>query len=364
MRILHFTLGLGGGGRERRMIQLIRGLYQQCDCEQMVVTLNSHCDYPEIYETPVIIEEIPYRPRKLFMHKMEGIIKSFHPDIVHSWVGSRQDLIILPLLKLKYHFKYIVGHLADCVPDSTLDYLFCLPSYWSADAIISNSKLGLTAKNAERDNAYVIHNGFDFARFNKSIDKIAKRKELNIQEDAFIVCMCARFHKSKDWKSFIELAKLAQEKKSKVHFLAIGEGETLPVFQTLAQTYMLDNISFLGRRKDVEEILQISDASILFTNSALHAEGISNSLMEAMAAGLPTIATNSGGTPELITDMENGFLIEDGDYNNAWNIIEKLSYEVNLRTQIGNAAKKTIKTHFSLSGMTQQYLELYHEILK
>lgn len=364
MKILHFTLSLGGGGRERRMIQLIRGLYQQCDCTQMVVTLDSHCDYPEIYDTSATIIEIPYRPRKLFANRIEEIIRTFKPDILHSWVGSHQNSVLFPYLKYKYHFKYIVGHIADCIPISPVDYLYSLPSYWTADAIISNSRLGLIAKKANFNNARVIHNGFDFDRFNKCIDKDQKRETLHVPLHAFVINMCARFHKSKDWKSFVELAKIAQEQKSIAYFLAVGKGETLDEIKALARTYALHNISFLGQRKDVEEILQISDASVLFTNSSEHAEGISNSLMEAMAAGLPTIATNGGGTPELITDTKNGFLIKDGDYNRAWHIIDTLLQDSKLKAQIGETAKQTIQTHFSLSGMTQKYIHLYQEILK
>ena len=364
MKIIHFTLGLGGGGRERRMIQLIRGLYQSCDCEQMIVTLDEHCDYPELWETPIKVKKVDYRPRKTFKSEMEEIIREFKPDILHSWVGSRQDLILFPLLKTKYHFKYIVGHLADCIPLHGLTYLCSRFSYIAADAIVSNSQAGLYAKKAILDKSHVIHNGFDFSRFNEGLDISNKRKELNIPEEAFVVCMCARFHQSKDWKSFVELAKLAQKEESNMYFLAIGNGETMIDYKTLAQDYGLHNLQFLGRRTDVEEILQMSDASILFTNSALHSEGISNSLMEAMAAGLPTIATNGGGTPELITNRVNGFLIMDGAYIQALDILKELQSNRNLYQKIGQAAQKNIQNNFSLSLMTKQYVDLYSDLLK
>ena len=232
MKIIHFTLGLGGGGRERRMIQLIRGLYQSCDCEQMIVTLDEHCDYPELWETPVKVKKIDYRPRKTFKSEMEEIIREFKPDILHSWVGSRQDLLLFPLFKQQYHFKYIVGHLADCIPLHGLTYLCSRFSYISADAIVSNSQAGLFAKKAILDKSHVIHNGFDFSRLKHGIDISKKRKELNIPEEAFVVCMCARFHQSKDWKSFVELAKLAQQEDSNMLFLAIGNGETMEAYKT------------------------------------------------------------------------------------------------------------------------------------
>ena len=363
MKILHFTLGLGSGGRERRMIQLIRGLYHQCDCEQMIVTLDDHCDYPEIWETPIKVKKINYRPRKAFKLEMEEIICDFKPDILHSWVGSKQDLLILPLLKKKYHFKYVAGHIANCNPILFANYICSIPSYISADAIISNSRQGLVAQKANRGNAYVIHNGFDFSRLN-NINSQTKRKELKIPEGAFIVSMCARFHPSKDWNSYIKLAKLAQEEFSNVFFLAIGDGETISYYKNLSNKYGLQNLSFLGRRIDVEEILQISDAFILFTNNKIHAEGISNSLMEAMAAGLPTIATEGGGTPELITDKINGFIIPNGDYNRAWDIIKLLLENSALKKKIGESAKEHIKKNFSLQYMTNQYIEVYRKILK
>ena len=364
MRIIHFTLGLGGGGRERRMIQLIRGLYQQCDCEQMIVTLDSHCDYPEIWNTSAIVKFVPFRPRHVFKDSMEEIIRIYKPDILHSWIDSHQNSVLFPILKRKYHFKYIVGHLADCNPISTKDYFYSLPSYLSAEAIVSNSAAGLQAKKAINSKSHVIHNGFDFSRFDYNMDIPMKRKELNLDENAFVVCMCARFHESKDWKSFIELARLAQKEDSNMFFLAVGDGNTISDHKILAQNYNLHNLLFLGRITNIEDILLISDASILFTNSAVHAEGISNSLMEAMAAGLPTIATRGGGTPELIQHGINGYMIDAGDYHSAWTLIRNLKQDTNLRKAIGNSARKHIQDNFSLSQMTQKYIDLYSDLLR
>ena len=124
----------------------------------------------------------------------------------------------------------------------------------------------------------------------------------------------------------------------------------------------LKNILFLGRRNDVEEILMAIDISVLFDTSK-HAEGISNSLMEAMAAGLPVIATGTGGTPELVSHEETGFLVDEYDVEGAFMYLSRLYDDAKLRERIGNNARDYIRNYMSLDNMTKSYMELYQRLL-
>ena len=84
---------------------------------------------------------------------------------------------------------------------------------------------------------------------------------------------------------------------------------------------LLNKIIFLGKRSNVESIINIFDVGILLTNSKVHGEGISNSIMEYMALGKPVIATRGGGTNEVVIEGENGYLI---DPFNEDQLIEKI----------------------------------------
>ena len=124
----------------------------------------------------------------------------------------------------------------------------------------------------------------------------------------------------------------------------------------------VESIMFLGFRSDVEKILMCSDAGLLFTNSKVHAEGISNSILESMAAGLPVIATDGGGTSEIIEDGKSGFIVKPTDSAEAAITLRKIYNDDNLRKEIGNKAKERIQKSFTLDAMAKEYINLYDKL--
>ena len=93
-----------------------------------------------------------------------------------------------------------------------------------------------------------------------------------------------------------------------VTFLVIGNGINLEKCRMKARGH--EKIKFLGFQNDIESIVNVFNAGVLLTNQDVHGEGISNSIMEYMALGKPVIATDGGGTKELIVDGKTGFLVQ------------------------------------------------------
>ncbi len=365
MKILYIIEKISGGGRERRLVELIKGMSSSVNSEVHILTFSKKVDYKEVFNTKAILHICDSCDRNNIIRQLYKTIKMIRPEIVHSWMGGTTDLIVLPFLRLRYGFKYIAGFIANSNKVATWSvYNFAAQfSFCFADAIVSNSYAGLIAKKANnKKNAFVIYNGFDFSRFTENMDVEKKRNSLSLKT-SFIVCMVARVSSAKDYDSFIELAKKSQSANLNVTFLAIGRGEKLEAYKNAVKEEKLSNIRFVGQRDDVEQILQISDVSVLFTNDNVHSEGVSNSIMEAMAAGLPVIATRGGGTNEIITSGKNGFIIEPGDVESAFKILNKLLLDTNYRKCIGNMARQEIKERFLLSDMTNDYLRLYQSLL-
>lgn len=102
---------------------------------------------------------------------------------------------------------------------------------------------------------------------------------------------------------------------------------------------------------------------MLFTSDTHH-EGISNSIMESMASGVPVIATEGGGTSEIINDDINSFIIPRHDVEKAYGLLKNLLSDSNYRRFIGNMAKKHIQEHFLLSKMGSEYIDLYNKLIK
>ena len=366
IKILIYNPGLWGGGRERRTVQLIKGL-NAFDWIDVSVMINYRKKaYDEFYETKA---RLYYQEERNDRHKIykniDLILQEVKPDIVHSWCESPRDMMPLLQLKNQYKYKLIAGFVADGNRTGVLtrQNFFNQYYYYNSEAIVSNSKIGLRAKHAPVKKSYYIPNGFDFARFDGIKDSLTVRKELEVPDDVFIVTMCARFTKDKDWGSFLKIAQKAQYESLPTKFIAAGSGPLYEYFVSEAKEKKIENILFLGQRNDVESILCASDICLLLTTGA-HQEGFSNSILEAMAAGLPTLASKSGGTPEVIDEGVNGFLVPVEDWNASYNHLLRLINNKDEMLAVGKQARLKVENTYTLPLMTERYIDLYKKLLK
>ena len=132
--------------------------------------------------------------------------------------------------------------------------------------------------------------------------------------------------------------------------------------RTYLKKELAPNIKFVGFRSDVERIISASRITLLLTNNQVHAEGIPNSIMESMAAGIPVIASEGGGTSEIISNGNDGYIIQPQDHFTASNHIINLLNDPNLYNRMSNAAKEKIKTKFLLKDMANKYINLYKSL--
>lgn len=359
-----FIGNLNGGGRERRMAQLINGLNVYHEYEVKVVVSNKTIDYINIQNNQSEIIFIEDGSRKKIYEGLKSVMDSFRPDIVHMWAEKPRWLLSVSLLKIIYRFKYIAGFVASgsklpILSKTNISYQI---AYMTADRVVSNSKCGLSARNVPSKKSVVIRNGFDFHRLDNIENREDVRKGLSIGNN-IVVSMVGRFEPLKDWGTFLNIARYAQKESLSLIFLSIGAGTLQEFYKQKCNEYNLQNVLFLGRRDDIEQLLNASDIFVLFNPIGTRAEGISNAIMEAMAVGLPVVATKAGGTPELVEDGETGFLVKAGDYITAYNLVKELSIKSELRSRLGQNAEKRIREEFSLDKMTTEYIKLYKELI-
>jgi glycosyltransferase involved in cell wall biosynthesis len=125
-----------------------------------------------------------------------------------------------------------------------------------------------------------------------------------------------------------------------------------------------DKIIFLGKRSDVESIVNIFDVAVLLTNTEVHGEGISNSIIEYMALSKPVIATRGGGTDEVVIDNKNGYLI---DFRSKNQLIEKIEIFINdndKKLELGTKGNQMVHETFDLKIMTRKYIDAYKKVLE
>ena len=154
----------------------------------------------------------------------------------------------------------------------------------------------------------------------------------------------------------IELAKITHKTFPEICFLLVGSGKDKEHFKQL--TCDLNNIEFVGQKENVGDYLAAFD---LFIFPSRH-EGLGSILLDAMDFGLPIVASNVGGIPEIITHEVNGILVDLNSLDDYYNAIKSLFSDVKMRSQIEQSNKEKGK-FFSIKAMTDQYNKLYNQIL-
>jgi glycosyltransferase involved in cell wall biosynthesis len=208
----------------------------------------------------------------------------------------------------------------------------------------------------------VVYNGLDLSTFEKvSFNGKGIRKELRLKDHVPLVGMIANFNfEIKGHGFFIGAAKKVLEKVSDVEFLLIGDGYLQNRYQEMAQALgVRTKIHFLGKRNDIPAILSDLTISVLSSTS----EGLSNVILESMAAGKPVIATNVGGSPEMVVNDITGYLVPPADSSAMAGAITALLQEPDKAKAMGAAGKRLVEEKFSLRAMVHSYENLYKSLI-
>jgi glycosyltransferase involved in cell wall biosynthesis len=205
----------------------------------------------------------------------------------------------------------------------------------------------------------VIHNGIDVERFGRVT---ADRERLLPGLDGYKVVMhVGNMHS--DIKGQPVLIKAASELCSKfpaVKFVLIGDGARRAEFQSMvAELGLTEQFLFLGQRADVPELLACSDIAVLPSK----AEGFPNALLEYMAMGKPTIATNVGGNSEIIEDHVNGLLTPPQDPKALANAILQLLENPALGSSLAQAGRERVRRDFSFERLIANIDAMYTQLL-
>lgn len=161
-------------------------------------------------------------------------------------------------------------------------------------------------------------------------------------------------------RAFIRALEIAPQLKDRLRLVMIGDGPLKAQSQSLLEQAGCTELAWLpGERNDVPEILRGIDCFVLPSL----AEGISNTILEAMASGLPVIATDVGGNSELIDAGRSGVLVSAGDVETMAQSIVSYANDSEKARRAGQAGRATVERKFSMAAMVQQYQGLYDRLL-
>ena len=206
----------------------------------------------------------------------------------------------------------------------------------------------------------VVHNGIDVAPFSRLVSD-RERLFPGLENHTLIVSTGNMHSDVKGHPTLIEAAQSICAKFPQVKSVLIGDGEKRAEFESkVSELGLQHKFLFLGSRENVPEILACCDMAVLPS----HAEGFSNALLEYMAMGLPTVATDVGGNPEVIENGINGLLVRPNDPTALIDTISSLLENPHFAAQLGAAARERVRRHFDLAQLSFNVDALYTELLQ
>ena len=232
-----------------------------------------------------------------------------------------------------------------------------------ADLVVANADavrdVCIREEGVRPERCIVVRNGLDLASFDAKAAH-ALDAPLPVEDGAPFVAVIGNLWPVKGHRTLVEaVARLPAELRH-VRFLCAGEGpEKEYLERRIPELGLADRVCLLGHRLDVPAILARARAACLCSS----AEGLSNALMEAMAARLPVVATSVGGNPELVRDGDNGFLVPYGDAAALAEKIAALLSRPEEAREMGLRGRRRVELELSLERMAEGHGALYRRAL-
>lgn len=371
--VVHIVHKLAVGGLENGLTNLINhspeGQYRHA-----IVCMTDYTEFAERIKRPDV--------RFFALRKREGqdavvylrlwrLLKSLRPQIVHTRnLGTLECLLPAALAGVKVRIHGEHGRDMMDLEGTNPKHLLLRKLYRplvTRYVAVSQDLEGWLCNRVGVSPAKVaqIYNGVDTVRFRPRHPREERCSDCRFSENAnAIVGTVGRMRGEKDQltlvRAFIGLRKESGEAGRRLRLVLIGKGPLRNEAESmLREAGLLAGAWLAGERDDVPEQLRAMD---IFVLPSL-AEGISNTILEAMASGLPVIATEVGGNPELVVPGETGVLVPPADAGAMAIAVKKYLNNAELRTNHGRAGRARVESRFSMGRMVAAYMDLYRNSL-
>lgn len=322
------------------------------------------------YDIPFSRNPLSFSNLKAF-RKLIEIQKENNYDIVH--VHTPVASIYGRLLKLKFkqiNVIYTVHGYHFFKGGSKLGWLIYYPiekimgSFTDIIININSEDYELTKKKIKHPKVYLVKGvGINLEKYTQlsKEEKDKKRKEIGINENDFIITMIAELNKNKNQIQLIRAIEKINKECPRLKVLFIGEGPKIEYLKKEGiRRGVEEKLIFLGFRKDINELINISDIGALLS----YREGLPRSIMEFMANGKNIIATNIRGCKDLISNDNIGKLVDVGDYETTGNVIQeyynkKYLNKINDTHQNGSKKEFNECNIYSIKNINSELLEIY-----
>ena len=367
INILYLFVHLGYGGAEVGLLTTLKSL-DRSRFDATVVSIEKRGSIGEE------IERLGFRviclgaKARLYniplVFRMTKILKCIGPDILHTslfyanFFGRLAALFARPgAIVTEERSTYTEKRFYHIL----FDRLFA----GMTDRIIvcSKSVLDFTAKQEgiNEQKFYLIYNAVDQERFDIKEDREDLRAGYNLSGDDFVIGTAGSLIPKKGHAFLIEAVAKITSQIPHIRLLVIGGGPLRTGLEKMAALYGIsDNVKFLGSRMDMAGLMKAMDVFVLPSLQ----EGFPRALIEAMYTGLPVIASNISGIPEVVSDGVNGFLTPAGDAGAIAERLSSLHKDARLRKRLGASARKTIEAGYLPKDHAERLEKLYLELME
>ena len=378
IKILKFVAAFGWGGTEGQFVNLGLGLERSrfevhFGCLRRFGMMLEELESSGVPVTDYGVSSFRSPRAIAAQFRLARNIRRFGIDIVHAY-GFSANAFAIPAARIAG--VKVVASIRDM--GVYLSPAKLTAQRWIckfADRILVNAeaiKAWLVDAGYDGNRITVIPNGVDVSRFEPARSN-RLRSDLGLTADAPLVGVLGRVSGRKGLEDFIAAASIVAPRFPSARFLIIGEpsfssrGSQIHVDETytnelkaLAERHgVKDRVIFTGFRSDVARILPELTVSVLPSLS----EGLSNTLLESMAAGVPVVATRVGGTAEVIRDSENGLLVPPSDPRSLAESICRLLDTPEFAAKVGAAGRQRIIDRYSMARLIEDTSRFYESIV-
>lgn len=369
-RVLHFITSFDIGGTERQAAELLKRLDAERYDLRLAVLRNGGSLYQQIADR--FPDPPEFRLNSFYdlnamrqLSRLCALMKRERIDILHAhdfYSGvlgcAAARLSGVRAIASQRHLK-----LSDRRAHEIIQRLI----HRMAHKVLVNSdairQQVLSGSGAQAEKIVVIKNGLLVSDLTSDARLVRDRllNELKLNQESFLIGLVARLEEVKGHSYFIEAAARVVSKHPQAHFVLVGDGELRQAIENqIAELNLAGKVHLLGYRDDAALLARAFDLSVL---TSLH-EGLPNSVMEAMSAGIPVVATDVGGTRELITDCVTGFLVPPADSTALAERINRMIEQDQERALIAARGREFVLSNFGMSRMVSSVERLYDSMMR
>jgi len=361
MLVAHIVFRFDYGGLENGVVNIVNGMADS-PFDHVVIALSEATEFADRLRDGISVHALKKRPGKDYgaYVRLYRLLRRLRPDIVHTRnIGTMDCAFVAFLARVpvrihgehgwdvndpdgtnpKYRFlRRVLHRFVHRIVTVSADL-----ERWLIDTI------GISSNKVQH-----ICNGVDTERFRPGASGEAS------QGGDVIVGSVTRFSEIKDPLNLVEAFVELQQNGGCARLVMIGDGELHESALQRLRNAGIESLAWLpGSRDDIPELLRSMDVFVL---GSLR-EGISNTILEAMASGLPIVASDTGGNGELVEDGVNGSLVPPGNCNELARAIRDYVDDAERRLRHGKASRERVLSRFSIRAMVENYRNLYEDAL-